>query len=313
MVNQKFQDRLLSAEEISRILSQKSPSPNFYCLFSSQWMGFTNDSKFFSVPIDDHGFHRGDGVFEAIRAVDGKLFLLAPHLERLKNSAGQIQLELPMNLDEIGKICHRAVEISGQNEVILRVFVTRGGGNFGINPKDTTGSQIYVAATKFTPASAESYKKGVRIGKSQIPAKTPFFAKVKSLNYLPNVLMKAEALERQLDYTIFVDPQGLLLESATENLIYINKAGELIHPPLDLILRGCTMRRLFDLAEQAQLLPVVRGRDTHESDLKSAQEIFMIGTTLDVLPVCEYEGVKIPLGPMGSRLRDLLQRDQTSS
>lgn len=310
MPREVLQDRLLSAPEITKILSKKTPNPNFYCLFSSQFMGFTNDPHFFTVPIDDHGFHRGDGVFEAIRVVDGKVFLLQPHLERLKHSAGQIKLELPLNVDEIGKICHRAVEIAGQKELILRVFVTRGGGNFGINPKDTTGSQIYIAATQFTPPSAETYKKGVRIGKSSVPAKHPFFAKVKSLNYLPNVLMKAECLERNLDYTIWVDAKGFLLESATENMVYVNKAGELVHPPLEYILRGCTMVRMFDLAEKAKLLPVVRGRETHENDLKTAQEVFMIGTTLDVLPVSEYEGTKISVGPMGLKLRDLLQKDQ---
>ncbi len=309
MVNQKVQDRLLSAEEIQKILQQRTPSPNFLCFFSSQWMGFVKDPNYFTVPVDDHGFHRGDGVFEAVRSVEGKLFLLQPHLDRLKNSCTQIALNLPFSLDEIGKLCHRAVELAGEKNLILRIFVTRGGGNFGINPKDTTGSQLYIAATRFTQASADHYKNGVRIGRSQIPAKTPFFAKVKSLNYLPNVLLKAEALERNLDYMIFVDPEGNLLESATENLIYINPMGELVHPPLEFILRGCTMRRLFDLAEDARLLPVVRGRTTHENDLKSAKEVFLIGTTLDVLPVSEYEGKKIPIGPMGPKLRALLTQD----
>lgn len=313
MVKQNFE--VLNGEKIKSVLrdSPQLANPNFLCFFSTQWMGFTIDPLHFTVPIEDHGFHRGDGVFEAVRVVEGRPYLLMPHLERMKNSAAQIKLNLPMELDKIAELCHQAALIANEKNLILRLYATRGPGSFGTSPKDCKTQQFYLAATRFVPPNEENYKKGVKIGRSQVPAKDPFFARVKSLNYLPNVLMKAESLERGLDFTIGIDPHGNFLEGSTENLVLVNKQGEMVHPPLDFILRGCTMRRTFDLAEKNNLLPVVRGRALTENDIKTAREVFMIGTTLDVLPVSEYEGQKIPLGPIAPQLREWVRQDQISS
>lgn len=301
----------MTSQQIRERLAQEpGKNPNFLCFFSTQWMGFTRDPQHFHVPVDDHGFHRGDGVFEAIRVVEGKPYLLKPHLDRLRNSAAQIGLKLPLGAEEIGELCLAGIRLTGEKDLILRLFVTRGPGGFSTSPRESRGSQFYLVVARFKGLSEETYAKGVRTGKSLIPSKPPFFAKVKSLNYLPNVLAKAEALERGLDYTFFTDPEGNLLESGTENLILINEGGELVHPPLENILHGCTMRRLFDLAEEKMKMKVVRGRTLREKDLYQAKEVFLIGTTLDVLPVVEYEGRALATGPLGAQLRTLLRADQ---
>lgn len=307
MVKQKYPE--LSLDEVRKI--RHEAIPGFLCFFSTRWNGFVKDPELFTVPIDDHGFHRGDGVFEAIRVVGGKPYLLRPHLERLTHSAGQIGLELPLNIDEISGICEQAIEVAGEPQLIFRLFVTRGPGSFGVNPKESPASQLYLATLRFKGLSEADYAKGVRVGRSQVPSKPPFFARVKSLNYLNNVLMKSEANKRNLDYMLFVNSQdGALLESGTENLVIINREGALVHPPLEQILRGCTMARLFDLAESKKVLPVMRGRSISENDLLSAREAFFIGTTLDVLPIVEYEGKPIARGELSLRLREILRQDQ---
>ncbi|PWU17178.1 MAG: peptidase [Bdellovibrio sp.] len=318
MVKQNLQEKvhqqsfpLLSDEEVVKGLLPRGPGSSL-CFFSTQFMGFTKNPRFYQVPIDDHGFHRGDGVFEALRVSGGRPYLLAAHLQRLQRSCAQIGLANPLTEDQLVKACEEAIRIAGEKSLLLRIFVTRGPGSFSPNPRDSRGAQLYLVAHRFTPLSEEVLQKGVRIGRSRIPAKTPFFARVKSLNYLPNVLMKAEANERGLDYTIGVDESGHLLEGATENLIAVDSEGSLIHPPLEQILSGCTMLRLFELVERAGLLPVKRSVPLSESLLRRAQDVFLIGTTLDVMRVCAFEEHEYKASPWGPRLRGLIYQDQLS-
>lgn len=257
------------------------------------------------LPMDDHMVHRGDGVFEAIKAVDRKVFLLNAHLERLEISAARIAIALPFPIQKIQEIILQTLKVANQPNVLIRLFVARGPGGFTTNPYDSVGSQLYIAITELKNPKAELYETGAKIGRSHVPIKDPSMAQVKSCNYLPNVLMKKEAVDRKLDFTIGFDSKNFVAESSTENIAIVDKRGTLVHPHFENILRGTTMLRAFELAKTVGI--PTEQRNFTEQEIHEAQEVMMIGTTLDVLPVTEFEGQKINGGKVGPVSRQLLQ------
>lgn len=284
--------------------------PQYYAYYSTWLGGITTDPALMVLPMDDHMVHRGDGVFEALKAVDRKVFLMPEHLQRLSRSAQSIGISLPFEVLQIQEIILQTLKVADQSNVLIRLFVSRGPGSYTTNPYDSVGSQMYVAITELRSVKAELFDKGVRIGRSGVPVKDSWMAQVKSCNYLPNVMMKKEAIDRKLDFTIGFDRQGNLAESSTENIALVDADGVLVHPHFDNILKGTTMNRVFELAQNAGFQ--ISKRHLSEGDVISAREVFMIGTTLDVLPVTEYEGQKIGAGRVGTfakELRRLLMQD----
>lgn len=308
---------VLNPEEIINKIRAHSyaAQKTYLAMYSTWWGGIITDPSLMVVPVDDHIVHRGDGVFEAIKVVDGKIYLLDEHLQRLASSAELISLPLPMSLQEMRDVILQTTKSTGTTSAVLRLYVSRGPGGFTTNPYDSVGSQMYLIVTAFTPYGDEKYKKGVRVGKSQVPPKEPWLARIKTCNYLPNVMMKKESVDRNLDFTIGIDSSGTLTEGSTENIILVDKNKNLLRPKLRQILKGTTMMRTFDLAEaliSEGLLKSIQEKDLTEADLVSAQEVMMVGTTLDVLPVVEFEGAIIgkgSQGPVGARLLELLRED----
>lgn len=304
---------VFSAEQAWQI--QKDKKQNYwstYLAMYSSWLGgITKDPHQMSVPIDDHMVHRGDGVFEAIKTVQGKIFLLDEHLARLKKSADALSLALPFSLDEIREIILQTLRAAQEPNTLIRLYVSRGPGGFTTNPYESIGSQLYIVITKFNPVAAEKYQTGVKVALSKIPIKEPSFAQVKSCNYLPNVLMKKESVDRKLDFTLSVTSCGHVGEGSTENVALISKDGYFCYPVLHHILRGTTMMRVAELSElliQEGALKGVREGYLKPEDFLQAKEAFMIGTTLDVLPISEFEGKKISADRSFSRrFNQLLQ------
>ncbi|MEK2645247.1 aminotransferase class IV [Bdellovibrio sp. BCCA] len=308
---------ILSPSEIQAKLQERSyPAQKSYlAMYSTWWGGIVTDPGFMMVPIDDHLVHRGDGVFEAIKVVDGSAFLLQEHLERLQSSASQLGIALPMSLSEIKDVIAKTTIATGARNAILRLYISRGPGGFTTNPYDSIASQLYLVVTSYAPISEEKYQNGVKVGKSKVAPKEPWFATIKSCNYLPNVMMKKESVDRKIDFTIGIDPQGFLTEGSTENIVLVDKNKNLLRPKLRQILKGTTMMRSFELAGallDEGLLSSIQEKDISEKDLLEAREVMMIGTTLDVLPVTEYEGTKIGEGKQGevsAKLLKLLRED----
>jgi branched-chain amino acid aminotransferase len=225
-------------------------------------------------------------------------------------SAAKINLQMPEDFNQLEFILAQGLERFPSAETLMRLYVTRGPGGFSPSPRESLGPQLFLVITPFTAPSPDKYLNGVRIGRSQIQVKNSWLATTKSLNYLPNVLMKAESLDRGLDFTVNFDDEGCLAESSTENIVVLRQDGVLCHPPLDKVLKGCTMSRFFDLAEQHKVIKVQREARLSEQDVLQAQALFMVGTTLDVLPVSEYEGQKYPVHPLSQKLRQLITDDQ---
>ncbi len=307
-------DILTESQLVKRISSSDLRRP-YFAMYSSLWGGIVTDPKWMLLPIDDHMVHRGDGVFEAIKFVGGRPYLLEAHLERLLSSAERIGMKPFGDLSQLKVIVEATVAASQRSDGLLRIFMSRGPGSFSVSPYDTEGTQFFVIVTALTPPSAEKYIEGVSVGRSSIGVKDSWMAQVKSCNYLPNVMMKKEAVDRGFDFVVAFDQQGFVAESATENIIFVSKEGYLVKPKLDQILRGTTMTRVFELAQQLfqqGLLKGVESRNADFEELTKAKEIMMLGTTLDVLPVVRLEGHRIGqgVGPVAKELLRLLRQDQ---
>lgn len=307
---------LTSTQAIERLSKKSHKQHEAYLAMYSTWIdGVVKDPSLMVVPVDDHMVHRGDGVFEAMKAVNGQVYLLDQHLDRLEHSAGKIFLPLPKTKAEIKDIILETARIAGAQDVLFRLFISRGPGGFTTNPYESVGSQMYLIVNTLKSPAAEKYEKGIAIGKSLVPVKDGWMAQVKSCNYLPNVLMKKESVDRNLDFTVGFDAKGFLTESSTENIVFLDKNNILVRPFLRQILKGTTMMRAFDLAQKLvdeKLIAGIEERDLNESEIQSAKEIMMAGTTLDILPVTLYEGKSVgngQVGPVAKRLLELVRAD----
>lgn len=307
---------ILTQQEVLNKLSAldhfKTPSPHL--IYSSYLNGWTDQKCGLFVSLSDHGFHRGDGLFEAVRVIAGRPYLLKEHWRRMENAAREIELKLPLNFEDLKSIVDRGVSLFlGQTDLMMRLFVTRGHGGFSASTQESMGSEFFIVLVPFTAIPAEKYEIGVLLKSSLVPTKPDYFARIKSLNYLPNVLMKSEALRYQVDFTVnFNEESGCWGESSTENLIAITEDGVLCHPPLSRILKGCTMNRLFELVESKALMPIERERHMSVDDLYKTQALMMVGTTLDVVGVASLNGVRFSPSLWWKKLRELIVADQTT-
>ncbi len=282
---------------IERIKARKNPFFNqYYALYSSWFGGIVTDPHLMLLPLDDHMVHRSDGVFEAMKAVGRAVYLLDEHLQRLSKSAQLIALDVP-DLDHISDVIRQTLQAANKDHATIRVYLSRGPGNFTVNPYDSIGAQLYVVITELKEPPMAHYEHGVSIGLSQIPVKSSWMARIKSCNYLPNVLMKKEAVDRKLDYVIGINEQGHITESATENIMIVDENGVLSHPILESILEGTTMMRACELAREQGVATCAR--KISMDDLKSAREVMITGTTLNVLPVVQLEDSSVGNGKPG--------------
>ncbi len=202
---------------------QHPAQKTYFAFYSSVLKGITTNPSLMTVPIDDHLVHRGDGVFEALKCKSNGIFLWNAHKERLSKSALGLGLKVPSNLEEA---VESTVKASGQKDCIIRIFLSRGPGHFSTNPYDSVGEQLYVVVTKWQPLPTEKYTQGVKTGRSLIPPKEAWLAQIKTCNYLPNVMMKKEAVDRKLDFTLGFDSSGNLTEGSTENLVVLTEKNE---------------------------------------------------------------------------------------
>ena len=300
----------LSDETCVERLKKRSIMTSPFLVYSSLLGGWTDSSLGLLVGLDDHGFHRGDGVFEALRVINGKPYLLKEHWERMQNSMRQIDIKIDLDFNSVQAVIEKGLERFSESDGIIRLFVTRGPGGFAADVRECIAPQFFCVIVRFKPQAEERFEKGVRIGRSPVPVKPGWLATTKSLNYLLNVMMKKDSVERNLDFTVAFDENAHVAESATENLMVITRDGYLTHPKLSRILKGCTLMKVFEIVEREKLIPTRRDADLTEQDLLDAQALFVVGTTLDVLPVCEYDGKKIALSTWGPKLRDIVRRDQ---
>jgi len=300
---------ILTAKDVAAQFAARdatAPNPAAYAFYSSWFGGIVTEPELMMVPVDDHLVHRGDGVFETVKAVDKTMWLLDAHLTRLVASAASIGIELPWHTADIAAILRDTLEAGGHADALLRVLVSRGPGGFSVNPYEPAHPQLYVAAY---PASVPFMTKnpgGARLKLSSVPVKPGLLARAKTCNYLPNALMKKEAVDAGVHYVVSVDEAGHIAESFTENVCMVDD-GVLTRPPGERILAGTTMMRVFELADAAGIPTTVRPFTPEQ--LLDADEILIMGTTAEVTAVVEFEERAFEIGPMFERLAALLRSD----
>jgi len=303
--------KVLNQNDVWQALGKLNEKRRYSAMYSSLYSGIVTDPALMIIPVDDHMAHRGDGVFEALRFYKIRIYLLGEHIHRLFSSGEAIGLTPPKSQSEIKEICHKLCEVSQLSEGILRLYVSRGPGDFSPNPYSTLGAQLYIVATAFKPMPTELYQNGAKLMTSLQPVKPGFYAQVKSCNYLPNVMMKKEAIDKGFDFTVNFNSEGFLAEGPTENIAIVDQQGVLSAPKFDYTLRGTTLLRAFDLAEQ-KLGVSTKIRDIQKQDLLEAREVMMIGTTLGALPITMIDTQTVAGGRVGGvaqKLGRLLDQD----
>ena len=292
---------------------------NYLAMYATLWGGITKDPDLMMVPIDDHLVHRGDGVFDVMRCVRGKIYLMEAHLQRLERSAKAISLRLPPEYEGIREVIKALVLAGGEKECLIRVVLSRGPGSFSTNPYDCPRSHIYANVVRYKGYPETFYRQGVRLMTSRIPIKSPFFARIKSCNYLPNVLMTKEAVDDGCQYAVALDEEGFLAEGSTENIGVVTRDGALKFPEFERTLSGTTAHRIFELARplvQEGLIRNVEFARILPQEAYEAREVLLTGTSLNVVAVVVYDGRSIDEGkpgPLHERLSELLWLDMTEN
>jgi 4-amino-4-deoxychorismate lyase len=307
--------KILTQSEILDNLKRQSQKlkSTYYGVYSSWHQGLILDRDLMMIPLDDHLVHRGDGVFEAIKVIGKKPYLLKDHLNRLLISAQFLKLPLPYPIERLEKIIFECLDLLTTPEIsLIRMFVSRGPGDFSTNPKSTIGSQVYIAFTDCNVVSEQQRIKGFHIGFAATPAKEKWIAPYKTCNYIQNVMLKGEAIENNWDLAV-AHHQGQLTESSTENIFWINADGDLCAPELNSILKGTMMNRAMELA-QKNLNIKFRFEPIQIDHLSLQKEILIAGTTWDVQRVSKIQGkdlvVPIYENSMAKKLYDLIKTDQ---
>lgn len=274
----------------------------YYAMYSSLWEGIVTDPLLMMVPADDHVVHRGDGVFEAVKCTGGALYNLSAHLDRLQASSDRLSLVWPWTRGEMTDRILATLSAGGHPEAMVRIFVTRGPGGFAVNPYECPSPQMYCVVTSLSQPFMANHPGGARVRTSGLPAKAAFMATVKNCNYVPNMLMKKEAVDAGVDFVAGYDENGFMTEGATENLGLVTPDRRLVFPRLGGILPGTTMLRVMELARALVgkgLLRAVETGDLTRADVAAAAELLITGTTVNVTAGIEYDGRPVGAGVPG--------------
>ena len=292
---------------------------NYYAMYSSVFGGIVTDPLLMLLPMDDHLVHRGDGIFEAFKVVDGALYNFQAHLARLHDSARSLALAMPWPDAELTEIVRATVRAGGRRDATVRIYVSRGPGSFGVSPYDSPAPQLYVLDTASGTPFMQTHPAGARVRTSAIPAKDAALAIAKTCNYAPNVMMKKEAVDAGVDFTVGFDARGCLTEGAVENFGVVTGDRRLLFPKLEAILTGTTMLRIMELAHALLAdgeLRAVGHADLRRTDVEQAAEMLIAGTTIHLAAAVEFDGRPIGdgrPGPLFQRLSALFEQDLTGN
>ena len=312
--------RVLKAEEVLdhlRALRSRQPV-RYWAFYSSQLGGIVTDPALMVIPFDDHMVHRGHGVFDTAAIVDGKIYDLEAHLDRFVRSATTSRLALPCAREEMRDIIARSAAASGKRDGSIRYWISAGPGSLGLPPAAGAEPGFFVMIHAGLAYPDTWYSKGLRVMTTTYPIKPPLYAVTKSTNYLPNILMQMEAQEAGLDNGVFVDEAGNVGESSNMNVAFVTRDGILKHPKFDHILSGCTSLRLLELARGLEGKPLrgVEVCDVPVAEARGAREMLLIGSSIKVAPIVEWDGKPIgdgTPGPIARALFDVLAQDMRSA
>lgn len=260
------------------------------------------------ISVYDHGLLYGDGVFEGIRSYGGRVFRLEQHLERLWESAQAIRLEIPMTREQMADAVYQTLRANGIEDGYIRLVVTRGAGTLGLDPNRTSDPQVIIITDHISLYPRELYERGLELVTVATMRNHPaaLNPRIKSLNYLNNILAKLEGLQAGCSEALMLNVKGEVAECTGDN-IFLVRAGALYTPPLDAgILAGITRGVVIELAAQAAIpvheVPLLR------HDVYVAQECFLTGTAAEIIPVVKVDQRTIGSGSPGPITRSLMEQ-----
>ena len=269
--------------------------------------GTIYDEQDAKISVLDHGLLYGDGVFEGIRFYNGRVFKLVEHVNRLYESAHTIMLKIPISKEAMIEAVVRTVAADGKRDGYIRLIVTRGVGKLGLNPNHCDEPQVIAIADSITLYPPEMYENGMEIITIPTRRNVPeaINPRLKSLNYLNNVLAKIEALNCGFSEAIMLNAEGYVAEATGDN-VFLVKGGVLKTPSTDMgVLQGVTRDTVIGLARERGV-EVAEGRLTRH-DLYTADECFLTGTAAEIIPVIRIDGRAIGSGAPGQITLDLIK------
>jgi branched-chain amino acid aminotransferase len=266
------------------------------------------DKEDAKISVYDHGLLYGDGVFEGIRSYGGKVFKLQEHLDRLWESAKAIWLEIPGTKAEMAKAVEDTLKVNGIEDGYIRLIVTRGVGSLGLDPNKCSNPQVIVITDAISLYPDELYKNGLEIITVSTPRNHPaaLSPRIKSLNYLNNILAKIEGIQAGCIEALMLNNKGEVAECTGDNIFLVRK-GRLLTPPIEAgILEGVTRDTVIALAREAGI--EVQEVPLTKHDVFIADECFLTGTAAEVIPVTKVDSRTIGTGKPGPITRDLIAR-----
>lgn len=262
------------------------------------------------ISVYDHGLLYGDGVFEGIRVYSGRVFRHQDHIDRLYESARAIRLTIPLTPEEMVKAVEETVAANNLNDGYVRLVVTRGAGSLGLDIRRTSHPMVIIIADTISLYPEEMYEKGMEIITASTIRNHPgaLSPRIKSLNYLNNILAKIEGTDAGCAEALMLNHLGQVAECTGDN-IFIVKNGVLKTPPTDAgILEGVTRNVVMELAREAGI--EVREMSLIRHDLYVADECFLTGTAAEVISVTKLDSRPIGAGVPGPITRQLRTRFQ---
>jgi branched-chain amino acid aminotransferase len=259
------------------------------------------------VSVFDHGVLYGDGVFEGIRAYHGRVFKLKEHIDRLYESAHVIQLNIGLTKEEMTEVVIETCRRNNLENAYIRLVVTRGKGDLGLDPRKCPKASVFCIASGIQLYPEELYQKGMSIVTVPTRRNNPeaINPRVKSLNYLNNIMAKMEAILSGVPEALLLNNEGYVTEATGDN-VFIVKNGVLITPPPFVgLLEGITRNTVMELSRE-------KGIDVQEKlfnrlDVYVADECFLTGTAAELIPVVSVDGRQIGNGQPGPMTNDLIK------
>lgn len=270
------------------------------------------DKENAKVSVYDHGFLYGDGVFEGMRVYARKVFRCREHLDRLFESAKAIGLTIPMSKEDIESKIYQTLEINDLAEAYVRLIVTRGIGLLGLDPNKCTNPQVIIITDSIVLYPDELYERGLEVVTVATIRNHPnaLSPRIKSLNYLNNILAKIEAMQAGVIEAIMLNSEGYVAECTGDNLFIVDDGALITPPPEAGILKGITRAVVMELAER-EGIPVLE-KNLTRMDLYIADECFLTGSAAEIAPVVRIDsrviGDGVP-GPVTLRLLDLFREE----
>lgn len=259
------------------------------------------------ISVFDHGFLYGDGVFEGIRSYNGHPFRLTHHLDRLYRSAKLISLKIPFPIGKLVRVVKQALQVNKLKDAYIRLLVTRGVGDLGLDPRACRKPSIIIIVDKLALFPARCYNEGLEAVTASVKRNIPeaLDPTIKSMNYLNNILAKIEANQHGVPEAIMVNAQGYVAECSGDNVFYV-KDRAIFTPPVSAgVLKGITRGVVIEIIQgktsygfQESLFPPTR--------LYEADEVFFTGTAAEIIPVTKIDKRPIGAGRPGPLTLELM-------